>query len=251
MQQKYIQCSVIWDSSVQCKVHTVQCIAVQCTFFGGQLGPFLWFYLLNQPIVCIFLFTGFSWVNIWLLQPCEKVVFFHIRLPLQCLADLGEARGCSTNTSVIHWFIQWWFVKISLQRRHALMVEVGAFSHKIDYVTILKGIKFALLVWKLQKFCLMDGFCLLVELQRWRVCVCSLRSRLFSSAVSECGSGLKPWQSHCSGVFLVWGVRCTVCSVQCVVFCVQLSQCSVCSALCASCSVLCAVCSVQCVVCSV
>ena len=27
-------------------------------------------------------------------------------------------------------------MKISLQRRHALMVTDGAFSHKIDYVTI-------------------------------------------------------------------------------------------------------------------
>ena len=48
------------------------------------------------------------------------------------LADPGEARGCSTNTSVI----QWLFVKISLRRCHAPMVEDGAFSHKIDYVTI-------------------------------------------------------------------------------------------------------------------
>ena len=28
-------------------------------------------------------------------------------------------------------------MKISLRRRHALMVEDGAFSHKIDYVTIV------------------------------------------------------------------------------------------------------------------
>ena len=31
-------------------------------------------------------------------------------------------------------------MKISLLRRHALMVEDGAFSHKIDYVTIFKEI---------------------------------------------------------------------------------------------------------------
>ena len=31
-------------------------------------------------------------------------------------------------------------MKISLQCRHALMVEDGAFSHKIDYVTIYKEI---------------------------------------------------------------------------------------------------------------
>ena len=31
-------------------------------------------------------------------------------------------------------------MKISLRRRHALMVEVGAFSHEIDYVTIFREI---------------------------------------------------------------------------------------------------------------
>ena len=31
-------------------------------------------------------------------------------------------------------------MKISLQRRHALTVADGAFSHKIDYVTIFKEI---------------------------------------------------------------------------------------------------------------
>ena len=47
------------------------------------------------------------------------------------LADLGKARGCSTNTFVND---QVYFVEISLRRRHALMVADGAFSHKIDYV---------------------------------------------------------------------------------------------------------------------
>ena len=53
------------------------------------------------------------------------------------LADPGKARGCSTNTFIIDLLINllshWSFVKISLQRPHALMVEDGAFSHKIDY----------------------------------------------------------------------------------------------------------------------
>ena len=31
-------------------------------------------------------------------------------------------------------------MKISLRRRHALTVKDGAFSHEIDYVTILKDI---------------------------------------------------------------------------------------------------------------
>ena len=57
-----------------------------------------------------------------------------VRKNIGCLADLVKARGCSTNTSVIHWLIQWWFVKISLWPLQALMVEDGALS--IDYVTI-------------------------------------------------------------------------------------------------------------------
>ena len=40
----------------------------------------------------------------------------------------------------INSFIQSWFVKISLRRRHALTVADVAFSHKIDYVTIFKEI---------------------------------------------------------------------------------------------------------------
>ena len=52
------------------------------------------------------------------------------------LADPGKARGCSTNIFMLHLLIQCWFVKISLQRRHALMVEDGTYSHKIDYVII-------------------------------------------------------------------------------------------------------------------
>ena len=50
------------------------------------------------------------------------------------LADFGEARGCSTNSFVINWLSNPLF-KISLRCRHALMVEDGAFSHKIDYFT--------------------------------------------------------------------------------------------------------------------
>ena len=48
---------------------------------------------------------------------------------------------------------------ISLERRHALMVEDGAFGHKIDYDTIfdeilnLKGHPIALLCQDLRQFC--------------------------------------------------------------------------------------------------
>ena len=51
------------------------------------------------------------------------------------LADPGKARGCSINTFVTDSLIKSvHFVKISLRRRHALLVEDGAFSHKIDYI---------------------------------------------------------------------------------------------------------------------
>ena len=67
------------------------------------------------------------------------------------------------------WLINWLthpLVKISLWRRHALMVGDGASSHKIDYVIILKGIQMALLVQELRQFCWMGGLCLLVKLHR-------------------------------------------------------------------------------------
>ena len=58
-------------------------------------------------------------------------------------AEQGEARGCSTNSSVINSLIKSLshpLVKIYLQRRHALILGDGAFSHKIDYGTIFKEI---------------------------------------------------------------------------------------------------------------
>ena len=55
------------------------------------------------------------------------------------LADPGKAKGCFIKTLVIHYLIESLtdtLVKISLRRRHALMVQDGAFSHKIDYIPI-------------------------------------------------------------------------------------------------------------------
>ena len=53
----------------------------------------------------------------------------------------GVAWGRSTNTFVTHSFIDSFlkssFVEVSVWRRHVLMVEDGAFSHKKDYVTIV------------------------------------------------------------------------------------------------------------------
>ena len=42
-----------------------------------------------------------------------------------------------TASSLIKSVSQSSFVEISLRRRHALMVEDGAFSHKIEYVTTI------------------------------------------------------------------------------------------------------------------
>ena len=64
---------------------------------------------------------------------------------------------------------------------------------------ISKSIQISLLVQKLRRFCWIGGFCLLVELQRWRVCVCSLRSRLvFNNSKPKLSPGTlsisrKPW----------------------------------------------------------
>ena len=44
-----------------------------------------------------------------------------------------------TALPLIESLTHWSFVKISLRSRHALKVEDGAFSHKIDLVTILLG----------------------------------------------------------------------------------------------------------------
>ena len=80
--------------------------------------------------------------------------------------------------------IKWWFVKISLWPCHAITVADGAFSHKIDYITILKEI----LNYKGHQNrnndskvteILLNGWILLIgEASSGRVCACSLRSRL-------------------------------------------------------------------------
>ena len=75
-------------------------------------------------------------------------------------------------------------MKISLRRRHALMVEVGAFSHDIDYV----GKFWEILNLKAHPNCITGSKVTAILLNGWilpiggasavSVCVCSLRSRL-------------------------------------------------------------------------
>ena len=63
-------------------------------------------------------------------------------------------------------------MKISLRRRHAQTVAIGAFSHKIDYVTIFKEIlnperhPNRITGSKVMAILLNGGFCPLVELHR-------------------------------------------------------------------------------------
>ena len=83
-----------------------------------------------------------------------------------------------------YWLIQWWFVKISLQRRHALTVTDSAFSQKIDHVTILKEILNPYgnpnrITGSKVTAILLNGWCLPIGgASSGRVCACSLRSRL-------------------------------------------------------------------------
>ena len=59
------------------------------------------------------------------------------------LADPGKARGCSTNSLVIHSFSQWVsepFPPTALQRCHAQTVRDSSFSYKIYYVIVIKNV---------------------------------------------------------------------------------------------------------------
>ena len=97
--------------------------------FLGSWGYFKWFMIPRQSQRLLYQ------------QYHRKDEFF--------LADPGEARGCSTNTSVIH------------------SVMVCEFLLQFSKIfKILKGIQIALLVQKLRRFWWMGGFCLLVELHR-------------------------------------------------------------------------------------
>ena len=76
------------------------------------------------------------------------------------LADPGKARGCSTNTFVINWVINWLsdpIVKIFLQCRHALMQPNRTTGSKVTAI-LLKG-------WILP----------LSKVASGRVCACSVR----------------------------------------------------------------------------
>ena len=96
---------------------------------GPQSRPYLLLALIKQ--IC-YPYASFKIT----LNLTVKIFQLHEHL----LADPGEARGCSTNTYVTHWFINWLsnpLVKISLRCRQAQTVKNGAFSHKKNYIEIL------------------------------------------------------------------------------------------------------------------
>ena len=67
----------------------------------------------------------------------KHLVVFKRQEVIRLLADLGEARGCSTNSLVIKSFIRSVihpFVKIALLRRHGQTVGDGVLILEIDYV---------------------------------------------------------------------------------------------------------------------
>ena len=76
------------------------------------------------------------------------------------------------------------FPPTALRRRHAQTVRDRCSSFKIDYVIVIKnflnpeGHQNPITDSKVTAILLKSGFYLLVELQRGRICACSLRSRL-------------------------------------------------------------------------
>ena len=83
--------------------------------------------------------------NTWLFPDFyENVTFLKVCLfTVKCLVWIINRPGVAgavlqTALWLINSVTHWWFVEISLWRRHTLMAGDGAFSHKIDYVTIFR-----------------------------------------------------------------------------------------------------------------
>ena len=95
-------------------------------------------------------------------------------------------------------------MKISLRRRHALTVADGAFSHKIDYVTIFKEILYPeehqnrITCSKVTAISLNGWILPIGGASLGRVCACSLRSRLVYRRKL-----LKCWLTQGTSVLLV------------------------------------------------
>ena len=77
-----------------------------------------------------------SWVNF----VCISILCVKNSLIIEYIISRpGRSRGLLYK-QLCHSAIMSWFVKISLWRRHALIVKYDAFSDKTDYVTIFQEI---------------------------------------------------------------------------------------------------------------
>ena len=103
---------------------------------------------------------------------------FQLFCIIMFLADPGEARGCFTNSLVIHSFINWvrnHFPLVDLRRRHAKTVRDSSPSYKIDYVIVMKtflnpeGHQNRISGWKVTAI-LLEGILLIGEASAVRVC---------------------------------------------------------------------------------
>ena len=108
---------------------------------------------------------------------------------LENLADPGKARGCSTNSLVIHKLIQSVsepFPPTTLRHRQAQTVRVSSSSYKIDYVIVInnflnpKAHQHPISGSKVMAILLKGWIWLIGGVALGRVCACSLSSRLVS-----------------------------------------------------------------------
>ena len=165
---------------------------------------------LQYHIVCVllelsqFLILSLSWslIQTQIFLP-PLIILYILQFPLRCnsfkgvaaaaatalkfLADQGEARSCSTNSSVIHSLIDQFsnpFPSTALQCRHTQKVIGRSSSYKINYVIVIK----TFLNLKGHQNLISGSEVTAILLKGWIwpfggvasgwVCACSLRSRL-------------------------------------------------------------------------
>ena len=108
------------------KVSIQNILSIIYSFIVVYINIYLYIVIQNVPrktlLPLIVVLMGIKW----------NTVIHLISRPGQSKGLLYKHFCHSLIISVSHWF----FVKISLRRLHGLMVEDGAFIHKIDYVTI-------------------------------------------------------------------------------------------------------------------
>ena len=170
----------------------ITCVSLLALWTNTCVSYLVWHYLcIITNIVYHYLCIITS--KVWhYLAPCSRWQQRHSdgRSYISSLWLLPVGINCQDQTtSVIHKLIHYFshpLVKISLRRHQAQMVKNGASSHKTTYIDIFSkilnrdGIEIAVLVQKLQRFCWMGGFCLLVELHREGSAPAACTAGLFS-----------------------------------------------------------------------